>query len=180
MAGVRGIIMNTLYLSDYIITKDGEVINKHNGHKVKPQPNGKGYLRVSIGKKLMFVHRLVATLYVPNPENKPQVNHKDGNKQNNRADNLEWVTNQENRTHAVNHQLICSGVNAKNSKLTEDDVAFIRTNKDMNITQLANKFNVARSTIRDVLNYKRYKHLKRYAELSLNEMIEVEDKKPLR
>ena len=88
-------------LSDYEITRDGQVINKHNGHIVKPQINGKGYGRISIGKKLMFVHRLVAELYVPNPENKPQVNHIDGNKLNNCAGNLEWVTNQENRDHAV-------------------------------------------------------------------------------
>ncbi len=84
-------------IEDYIITEDGQVINKHNNHPRKPQPNSKGYLRVQIGGKNLFVHRLVAEKYVPNPYNKTQVNHIDGDKTNNAANNLEWVDNQENR-----------------------------------------------------------------------------------
>ena len=63
-----------------------------------------GYSKVTtrIGDKVrtLLVHREVATLYVPNPFNKPEVNHIDGNKQNNQASNLEWVTPQENMIHA--------------------------------------------------------------------------------
>lgn len=83
----------SLTIEDYEITRNGDVINKYTGRVLKGQPNGKGYLRVSIAGKLQFIHRLVAEKYVLNPEGKLQVNHKDGNKLNNCVDNLEWVTN---------------------------------------------------------------------------------------
>lgn len=63
--------------------------------------NRKGYKRVQLGKYgVKVVHQLVAKAFIPNPENKPQVNHIDGNKENNSSDNLEWVTMKENLDHA--------------------------------------------------------------------------------
>lgn len=148
-----------LTIDDYEITRDGKVINKHTGHTLAPQPNGKGYLRVSIGKKLMFIHRLVAEKYIPNPENKPQVNHKDGNKLNNCADNLEWVTNQENRNHAVDNDLQVTGEKCSWAKLTEENVKEIRANPGYENEYWARKFKVSRSTINDVVNYRTWKHI---------------------
>jgi hypothetical protein len=63
----------------------------------------KGYCRCFASGKGATVHRLVASAFIPNPENKPQVNHIDGNKSNNNAQNLEWATNAENQKHAVYH-----------------------------------------------------------------------------
>lgn len=148
-----------LTINDYEITQEGEIINKHTGHTLLGQPNGKGYLRVSINGKLMFIHRLVAEKYIPNPNNYEQVNHKDGNKLNNRVDNLEWVTNQQNRNHAVENELQIMGEKCPWSKLTEDDVRYIRSHMEVSNTELGQLFNVSRSCIAAVKNYRSWKNV---------------------
>lgn len=146
--------MYLLTLDDYEITKDGKVIRKYNNKERKLVKNSKGYLRVLIGKRMYFAHRLVAQKYVPNLLNKPQVNHIDGNKLNNNYLNLEWVTNLENRQHAVKNHLHICGEKCKNSKLTQKDVDFIRNNSNISNTILAKKFNVARSTINSIKKFR--------------------------
>lgn len=147
-----------LTIDDYEITRDGDVINKHSGKRLKPQKNGKGYGRVGIGKKLMFVHRLVAEKYVPNPNGKPQVNHKDGNKDNNCADNLEWVTNQENRNHAIENGLHTVGEKCSWAKLTLQQVEFIRNHPEISSEEMALTFNISSSHVREIRRYKSWKH----------------------
>jgi hypothetical protein len=71
---------------------------------LRPTKNTNGYLYVRIGNKRddfkhCLVHRLVAAAYVPNPQGKPEINHKDRDKTNNRPENLEWVTHSENHKH---------------------------------------------------------------------------------
>ena len=91
------------------------------------------------GKKTCaLVHRLVCEAFVPNPENKSQVNHKDGNKYNNKAANLEWVTGKENIRHAFDTGLSVSnqkfGERNSNSKLDWNSVRKIRELKLKNST----------------------------------------------
>jgi len=152
-------VYRTLTLNDYEITRNGDVINRHSRRFVKFNYNTKGYARVIIGGKKYFVHRLVAELYVPNPENKPQVNHIDGNKLNNCADNLEWVTNLENRSHAVKTGLQIQGEKCPWAKLSEADVKYIRNHTDFNKQFLASQFGVSVRTIKDVLSERSWKSL---------------------
>jgi hypothetical protein len=76
---------------------------------LKAQVDSKGYLRIRVTingiKKTIHVHRAVAKAFIPNPDELPQVNHKDGNKDNNATENLEWVTNIENAHHAIENGL---------------------------------------------------------------------------
>lgn len=88
----------------YKVSNYGKVINK-SGKYLKSEPNKDGYVHTSIkginGKRLHGMHRIVATVFLDNIDNLPEVNHKDGVKHNNRVDNLEWCTKKENQQHEV-------------------------------------------------------------------------------
>jgi hypothetical protein len=94
-------------LGEYYIHPDGRIYRDY-GHRIKflsERPNAYGYSRISLlhqdGRRVdRMMHRLLMLTFVPNPDNKPQVNHKDGDKSNNQLSNLEWVTDRENKLHS--------------------------------------------------------------------------------
>lgn len=91
---------------NYQITADGRVRSRKNGKEKAKCINKRGYWAMSMRKNgkmyLRTLHRMLAVAFIPNPENKPDINHIDGNKRNCSLDNLEWVTCKENNIHARN------------------------------------------------------------------------------
>lgn len=89
----------------YMVSDMGDVLSLRTGQLLTPKVTKAGYLRVALSiegvVKMVAVHRLVAKAFIPNPENKPTVNHKNENKMDNRAVNLEWATNAEQNVYGT-------------------------------------------------------------------------------
>ena len=93
----------------YAVSSMGRIRNITTGHILKNYDDGRGYLRVKLHRANLRVHILVAKAFIPNPENKSEVNHKKGKKNDVRASQLEWVTPSENIKHAWDYGLRTGG-----------------------------------------------------------------------
>ena len=128
-----------------------------------------GYIDVQLRKdnkvKTLKLHRLVAINFLPNPNDLPVVNHKDGNKTNNHYSNLEWCTLSENSKHSFFNGLsklpYTSGESNGFSKLKNEDVLKMRElyKNGSSIEDLNLKFNICKRHIRDIVSGKRWSHL---------------------
>jgi hypothetical protein len=121
------------FSNTYQVSEDG-VVTSHLGRVLSHQVDTKGYHRVVLqsGRKHRLhtgVHRLVALCHIPNPDNKPEVNHRDGNKSNNHASNLEWCTPAENVEHSIKLGLAQypTGFAARRARLTPELLDTIKT-----------------------------------------------------
>lgn len=143
----------------------GYFINKEK--ILKPNQDSRGYPSVRLrlnGVPILYrVHRLLAIAFIPNSENKPCVNHKNGIKSNNSLDNLEWCTQSENIRHAIDTGLKVSSKGEKHgrSKLTDIQVVDIkeRLKKGERNVSIAKTFNISRQTISEIKCNKIWKHL---------------------
>lgn len=163
------------YEGEYQISSYSRVKSFYKGTVkiLKPQLSGL-YLAVTLklnGKpKICDVHVLAARAFIPNPENKPEVNHKDGVKLNCFIENLEWNTQSENVRHAFRSGLKKSkhGVENTLAKLTEDQVreicrVFVPYSHKYGIRALAHKYSVAINTIKKVVRGISYQNVPRDA-----------------
>jgi len=137
--------------TNLFVTKDGRVWSSIKNKWLNKNKSGKGYYMIQNN----LVHRLVAKTYIPNPENKPQVNHKNGIKTDNRVENLEWATAKENVIHGF-------ATGLSNTILSKEQVLEIRQlypTKKYNQLQLARMFYVSPTTISDIVNNRSWQRL---------------------
>jgi hypothetical protein len=141
---------------NYLVDPYGRIYSTKYKKIMRPKISDGGYLRICFceNRKKVFkaIHRVVAIAFIPNPENKSQVNHRNGIKSDNRVCNLEWSTPQENMQHSWN-----VGLQPKKQKkyvsLTESDINYIKdVGKTQSKASLARKFNVDRDVITRIVN----------------------------
>lgn len=153
---------------NYFATKSGLIRSEIRGRirVLTKWIDFKGYSRVKVvinGKATSIgVHRLVALAYLPNPENKPQINHKNGIKSDNFVENLEWCTCAENVKHAwlTGLSLSTNGEKHPSSKLNDNQVYAIRVMYSLNkatLQELSEIFGVHKSTIHAIIKNKNWK-----------------------
>lgn len=141
----------------YLVSEDGVVVNSRTGRELKYDLSSAGYRRVTLsseGKtKRMTVHRIVAETYLNKESNSLVVNHKDGDKLNNKVTNLEWVSESENAKHAFR-----KGLRVAPNRLPEHIVESVRYLRGLGLTrkEVASQFDIKESRVQDIL-YRYYK-----------------------
>ena len=147
----------------YVVFRDGTVMN-YNTKKVLTQSDlGNRYNRVNLsinGKQVrMYVHRLVAEVYLDNPENKKQVNHIDGNRYNNNVDNLEWCTRKENMEHAKKNGLTTKGKPSSSRKLSYSEAVVIKSlhEEGLSTREIARLSSINKTAIHLLISGQTYK-----------------------
>ena len=151
---------------NYSIDREGNIYSKKLDRYKAIQSDKDGYRVVTLTynklRKTLKIHRLLAIHFLPNTEGKLFVNHRNGIKDDNRLDNLEWCTAQENVQHSYDNGLQ-EGIRGElntNSKLTENDILFIRHwHKKFRLIDIAEAFNVSKSLICKVVYRKCWKHI---------------------
>lgn len=149
----------------YQINDIGQIYSLKSKKFLSTPINSSGYPVVSLWKnnkvKMFSLHRLMALHFIPNPENKPHINHKDSNRRNFYLNNLEWVSSKENVIHGVKFGHGVKGEKANKSKLTEKEVLKIRKDltKGISCYKIAKKYKLYISTICRIRDRITWKHI---------------------
>lgn len=127
----------------YKVSNLGRIRSLKSNKIIKPYKKRNGYLRAYLSRKNVYIHRVVAQAFIPNLQNKEEVNHKDLDKTNNNVENLEWCTKRENMQHAVKiykhffkgKKVMCIETNKiyKNSIVAEKETGILSAGIRMNI-----------------------------------------------
>lgn len=148
----------------------GKSFRKHKGKILSQKNNGNDYMAIRLSNKgyckNTYMHRLVAETFIPNPENKPQVNHINGIRNDNRVENLEWATASENGKHSytfLNRKRPSKkGLDNPNCKVTMDIINYIRYNRKSKIKslkELSSELKLSISTISGIATGRKYKDI---------------------
>lgn len=154
------------YNGFYLVSNLGRVKSLITNRILKPQINQKRYVCVRLynkeGYKHYNIHRVVASAFIPNPHNKPQVNHINGLRQDNRVVNLEWVTGQENVRHSMEVFGTYFGEKHSKAKITEAQVIEMRKMHadGVPVKTIACHFNINWNTLRTILYGYKWKRTK--------------------
>ena len=164
----RQIILPGEGSTNYEVSNKGDVRRIGKDKILSKYVDRDGYLHSSIirpnGKQYHpGIHRFVGLAFIPNPENKPEINHKDGNKQNNRVENLEWVTTQENIQHAFDTHLkeAVKGEDNSLSIYSEEQIRRVceLLEKKCRAKDISELVGVDRKYITDIKYGKRWRHI---------------------
>lgn len=145
------------YSTDYYVSDQGRV--RHGKRIISGSLHSDGYIFVTIHGTQRALHRLVATAFCKNNLGNNEVNHLDGNKQNNFASNLEWVTRSQNQQHAIDNGFQPKGLFIYKGKFTAEQRDEIKSLWDCGISrrEIAKRFGVSHTCINDICNDK-YKY----------------------
>lgn len=142
-----------------LVNQLGEFMSTE-GVSKKPTLVNNGYLTIGFGGKNHLAHRLVAKAFIPNPDNLPVVNHKDGDKTNNSVNNLEWCTHSYNRYHAASLGLGNVGERHNRGKFTAWEVLYIRNLEGYKSSgAVAKMFGVCKSSIQRIWKKKCWRNI---------------------
>ena len=143
----------------YLISSKGRVYDNRHKQIKSVQDNGFGYKKTAFSlpnKRLVnrYIHRMVAIAFIPNPENLPQVGHKDHNKDNNCVENLYWTTQKQNTRDGIEAGRINAKKRGKTNQLTREQIEQVAKERleGAGVAEIARKMGLPRTTVSSVLN----------------------------